>query len=128
DRHRKDFEPLASPPQKRLEAMKKMKEQRITTYAFIGPIFPYLTNLEEMFRKFHELKIDYVFCENLNSRAGTWQQVFAVIKAKYPDLATEYHRIFSTKNDYWDRVEEEIRELGKKYKLKTKVYFHHDNS
>ena len=50
-----------------------------------------------MFARFKELKVDFVFCENLNSKAGTWDNVLAVIKSKYPSLAQEYQRIFFTK-------------------------------
>src|SRR3989344_6271895 len=35
DKHRKDFEPVASSPQRRLDAMKKLKKNGIKIYAFI---------------------------------------------------------------------------------------------
>lgn len=125
DSHRRNFEPVAVSPQRRLEAMKILKENRITTYAFIGPIFPELTNLDEMFKKFKELKTDFVFCENLNHKAGTWNGIFDVIKKKYPKFVDEYQRIFFTKNSYWKNVEKHVKQLSKEYDIETKIYFHH---
>ncbi|HLD05148.1 MAG TPA: radical SAM protein [Candidatus Nanoarchaeia archaeon] len=125
DQHRKDFEPVAASPERRLEAMKKLKKAGIKVYAFMGPIFPYLTNIEEMLKKFKELGVDMVWAENLNHKAGTWPQVFEIIQKKYPGLAKEYERIFFTKNDYWDKVEARIKKKVKELKLKVRIVFHH---
>ena len=124
-RYSKDFEPLASPPERRLAAMQTLKQNKISTYAFIGPIFPHITNLSEMFPTFKKLKASYVFCENLNHKAGNWQEVFRIIKTRYPLLTKDYQSIFLEKNNYWDRVESGIKELSKQYNLKARVYFHH---
>ncbi len=125
DKDRKNFEPFASAPQKRLAAMKILKENGVKTYAFIGPIFPGITNLDEMFEKFSELNVGCVFCENFNHKAGTWNGVFDVIKTRYPELAEDYSKIFFTKNSYWTGVENHIKKLSKKFCIETKIYFHH---
>ena len=127
NRHRKDFEPVATPPQKRLEAMKRLKENGIQTYAFIGPIFPFLTDLTAMFKKFKELKTDFIFCENLNHKAGTWQEISKTIKTKYPELSKKYEGIFFANNEYWIDVENQIIKVANEFDIKTKVFFHHNN-
>jgi|SRR3989344_4307044 len=125
----KEFEPLTSPPERRLEAIRQLNKAGIKTYAFLGPIFPELTtnNLEEIFKKFSELNLEYIFCENLNHKAGTWNEIMQVIKSKYPQLEKPYQEIFFTKNNYWQNIESKCRALAKKYNLKEKIYFHHNN-
>ena len=49
----------------RLEALKKLKEEGFYTYAFIGPILPYLTDLEEIFKEVSPL-VDLFMFEDLN--------------------------------------------------------------
>ncbi len=41
---RKQIEPNTSNVEKRLSALKQLKENGLTTYIFIGPILPYITN------------------------------------------------------------------------------------
>ncbi len=41
----RSFEPYASMPQQRIEALETLHRSGITTYAFIGPILPKLTDL-----------------------------------------------------------------------------------
>ena len=47
---RKHLEPKASSVKRRLAALKTLNEIGIKTYAFIGPIFPYLVDVEEIFK------------------------------------------------------------------------------
>lgn len=124
DAHRKLFEPLTVSPQRRLKAMKTLVENGIRVYAFIGPIFPYLTNLEEMFSEFSKIKAGFVYCENLNNRTANWGKTLEIIKREFPELLEKYNEIFSSKNNYWIETKKQIRALSKKHDLKAKVYFH----
>ena len=46
-----NFEMLTVPPLRRLDAIKQLKNNNITTYAFIAPIMPGITDLKAFFAK-----------------------------------------------------------------------------
>jgi DNA repair photolyase len=41
-----EFEPNASPPSKRLRALEEMSAEGIETYALVGPIIPFVTDID----------------------------------------------------------------------------------
>jgi len=63
--------------------------------------------------------------ENLNIRGSIWDSVKKWLKDKHPDLLGKYKEIYSSKSDYWDKVEKEIKEFCRKQKIKCRIYFHH---
>ncbi|MEK7103868.1 MAG: radical SAM protein, partial [Patescibacteria group bacterium] len=67
DKAKKLFEPNAIDSQLRINALKKLKEQGIKTYAFISPIIPGLINLQDIVNKTKSF-VDYYWFEFLNLR------------------------------------------------------------
>lgn len=59
------FEPFSPSSYARLEALKKLKKEGFYTYVFVGPILPYLTDLEEIFKKVSPF-VDLFMFEDLN--------------------------------------------------------------
>ena len=118
DDFRKIIEPFASPIDKRIITLKKLKEANISTYLFMSPIFPGITNFEEIIQATREY-VD-IFCfENLNLRAGY----------KYEELIDLYDNIYLKKNnDYWNELIEKIENFCKKENLKYKIYFYHSKA
>jgi DNA repair photolyase len=124
DTLRKEIEPNTSPVQKRIEALVKLKEAGIGTYVFIGPILPFFTEWKEIVGSTKKFADSYMF-ENLNIAGTIWSQVKNWLKKRHPDLLWEYERIYFTKNNYWDKVEEEIKKFCREQKVDFKIYFHH---
>jgi len=124
DTLRKEIEPSTSPVQKRIEALVKLKEAGIGTYVFIGPILPFFTEWKEIVLGTKNFADSYMF-ENLNITGTIWSQVKNWLKKRHPDLLREYERIYFTKNNYWDKVEEEIKKFCREQKVNFKIYFHH---
>jgi len=79
----RNFEPRSSTPQQRIEAFDTLHRNDITTYAFIGPILPELTNLEAIFTAIQG-KVDFVMAESLNMKCGNWQNIQNLLESKYP--------------------------------------------
>ena len=51
-----------------------------------------------------------------------------MIKNNHPDLLKKYEEIYFTKNNYWAKIEEEIKFICKKNKLNFSIYFHHQRT
>ena len=45
-----EYKPITSSPQLRLEALKKCKEAGLRTYVFLSPMFPFITEVEEIMK------------------------------------------------------------------------------
>jgi len=118
----RNFEPHFSTPKQRIEALATLHRRGITTYAFIGPILPELTNLEAIFTAIVG-KVDFVMAESLNLRCGNWENVRNLLKNKYPHLLPLYQSRFS--RTYWAQVEKELRILSEKFKIPLKGFYRH---
>ncbi|MFH1636993.1 MAG: radical SAM protein [Candidatus Woesearchaeota archaeon] len=122
DGTRKEIEPLTSPIRKRINALEKLKEAGIETYVFIGPILPFLTDWKKIVLETRHCSDSYMF-ENLNISGTVWNSVKKWLKEKHPGLLKDYESIYFSKNDYWDKAEEEIKKFCKG--LDYRIYFHH---
>lgn len=123
DKLRRHIEPKSSPVKNRLKALKQMHDEGIRTYAFLGPIFPLLTDLEQIFRVLHK-SIDFFMAESLNVRCGNWTEIENVLKREYPQMPKNYKEI--TKNDaHWTEVEAKLQSLSKEYSVPMTGFYRH---
>jgi len=124
DKIRKEVEPLASSVERRINAVKQLKKAGIKTFVFISPMFPELTDWKGIITKTKNF-IDEFWFENINLYPSLRQNIFQWLKNHHPGLVKKYREIYFTKNEYWNRVEKEIEDYGKKNNLNFKIYFHH---
>jgi len=118
----RNFEPYSSTPQQRIKTLDTFHRSGITTYAFIGPILPGLTNLETIFTAIVG-KVDFVMAESINLKCGNWENVQDLLKSKYPHLLSLYQSRFT--QTYWGQVEKELRTLSEKFKIPLKGFYQH---
>jgi len=127
DNIRKEVEPLASPVEKRINAVKELKKAGINNFIFLSPFFPELTDWKNIINKTKDF-VDEFWFENLNVRATNWPNIKKWLKYKHPDLLKKYEEIYFTKNNYWNNIEKEIRLFCGKNKINFSIYFHHQRS
>jgi DNA repair photolyase len=118
----RNFEPGAPLPGNRLEALRSMKEAGLKTYAFVGPILPGLTDIEELVSALAG-KVDYVMFETLNMGAGTANDILRTVKDNYPSLTGlfEPEKISSD----WDANETMVMSVCEKYSIPVRGIFKH---
>ena len=121
--HIKNFEIFSAVPIRRLRALSRLKNTGITTYAFIAPILPYITDIEELYIRLKEVNIDFVLADRLNNRDRAHNKVQDTIKQKYPWLTKTYNHIFNVPNDFWSKKAKYIQEIGNKYSIETSILF-----
>jgi DNA repair photolyase len=121
----RQLEPFASPPKLRMESIKKLKASGLKTWIFISPIFPYITEIEEIIKEVAP-NADYFMFENLNLRAHNRNRVYDFIWKNRPDLLPAYKNIYENKdNKYWDDLRLFIIDTCRKYKKDYQICFHH---
>lgn len=125
DKMRRNFEPGAAVPKMRFNILKTLYKNKIKTYAHIGPIMPYFTNLPKIFSALNKI-VDEMWLESLNTTGANWRGAERVLKLKYPKLFPMYKELFFTskKKEYIENLRKDILELGKKHKIKTYFFVH----
>jgi DNA repair photolyase len=121
---RRKVEPGASSIKNRMKALKIIHEEHITTYVFISPIIPFVTNWKEIISQTSGC-VDYFMFENLNIAGNVWGSVNRWLKTEFPDIIQDYKDIFFEDSIFWERIEEEIITFCQTEKLECKMYFHH---
>ncbi len=125
DNFRKDIEPGAPSVQRRLTALKTLHDAGITTYLFISPIFPFITDIRSLIEAVKG-NVDQICFENLNLRGAAMREIMDYIAMKYPQYLDGYKAIYLSGDlTYWERLEAEIKELSDNYSVPFVNYFYH---
>lgn len=125
DSFRHDMESGAPSVERRLKALETLHAEKIATYLFISPIFPYISDIGEIVKAAAPY-VDKVCFENLNLRGGAKAEILDYIAKNYPQYLNGYKDIY-IKGDisYWENLEIEIDRLSKEYDIPFVNYFYH---
>ena len=123
ERFRQNFEPKASPISDRLDALRVLCDNGISTYVFIGPIMPHFTELEPIYEKISKLT-DSVWAEALNIRCGNWNDIEETIRLHYPAILTNYKANIND-SSYWMKIEKDVRDLSNQYGIPLIGFYRH---
>lgn len=127
DEARRMYEPRSSPVEERLAALEELHDRGISTYVFLGPILPYITDvdgsLRSMIQTFAKVKVYRVVVDRLNLRWGVWPSVMRFLERHYPDLIPEYRRIFWSRNDYFEEVKLKVLRLCHEYDVECEFCY-----
>ncbi len=82
--HRKLFEPKASPIEERIEALHKLRDEDIRTWAFVGPLLPHVAEEEflELAGRLADTGVDHVLVDKLNLRRSTRKNILRRVEGK----------------------------------------------
>ena len=100
--------------ERRLAAMKTLHDAGIRTTCFISPIFPGITDVEEIVSRV-KAHCNLIWLENLNLRGGGYRSVImAYIRDKYPSLLHLYEETYQHNSRlYWESLDTRLREYAK---------------
>jgi DNA repair photolyase len=124
DSVRRAFEPGASPIQARLDALKRFSDEGIRTYAFLGPILPYLTDehLEELLNKLAD-RVNRLIVDRLNIKCGNMPDIRRVLEAHYPDLSPMFEAALATDSDYYRGLRSKISDMCRDRSIPVDIVF-----
>ena len=96
------IEPLAPPPDVRIEVMRRLNEAGIETWLGLAPVLPAITDgerdLDELFRRVAAAGVRRLFSQVLFLRSPTREKYLRWLEAEFPRYLEAY------KNAYRDRV------------------------
>jgi DNA repair photolyase len=129
----KIFEPGAPPPKKRLETMRKCKEEGFLAGVNFIPVLPFLSDsdeqLEEMIKTAKDFGADFTLVGGLtlfgNGPSDSKTLYYKVLKKHFPELIPKYkslYRIFPfPSKEYQRKLEEKAQKLCRKYKIRHRI-------
>jgi len=121
------FEPRAPRPAKRLEAMAEVHGAGITTYAFVSPILPFVTDIADLVDQLLP-HADSLMFENLNVRSGRWPRIQAALERVDSSLVAKCRELYADKRQgrqYWEECKARIAEICSTRNVTPEIYFHH---
>jgi DNA repair photolyase len=81
DNERMKMEPRASSIESRIQALKECSDSGITTYAFLGPLYPTTTkeDLKVLIGKLKDAGVSKFMADKLNLKQGIWESITKII-------------------------------------------------
>jgi DNA repair photolyase len=112
DKIRRAFEPGASPIQERLETLKKYSEAGIQTFAFLGPLLPYISEdeIEDLLNILAD-KVNRVIVDRLNIKAGNWKDIEETVLRLKPEILPEFKEASEEESQYYERLRDKMKRL-----------------
>ncbi|MBN1798150.1 MAG: radical SAM protein [Spirochaetales bacterium] len=124
DAVRAQIEPRAVSVERRIAALKRLKRQGLTTYVFIGPLLPFITDWKEIIKRTKDFTDCYYF-ENLNIYGTIKKNIYAWLGKHDKDCLAKYMSIQSKRTVFWETVGQEIQEYCAAHNINHKLYFDH---
>ncbi|OGY24147.1 MAG: hypothetical protein A2172_01215 [Candidatus Woykebacteria bacterium RBG_13_40_15] len=116
------FEKYAPAASLRLEALKKLNEEGIKTYVFVGPLLPHFVaeeeKLEKLFKEISETGNKGLFVEHINLSKYILERLERETKDLDKSTTAKFYE--SKQKPYRDRLDEIVVKLVKKYNLKLR--------
>ena len=133
ERIAKIFEPGATPPALRLEAMKNAAENNFKTGVSLMPVLPFISdtteNLEKMFALFKDSGAKYILPSSLtlfgNGEHDSKTLVLNAVKKHFPEFEGKYRFLFGnnyeTDFNYRKEFYQKIKMMQEKSKIKNSI-------
>jgi DNA repair photolyase len=127
------FEPGATPPSIRLEALNAAIQAGLYTGVSLMPLLPFITDtakqLENMFQQFEKASIKYIFPATLTLHGSELSDsktlVLRAVEKHYPHLLEKYHKFFADGSQmplyYRQAFAQKMESLCEKYHLSNSL-------
>ncbi len=118
---RKRFEPHSSPVRERLSALHKLADENVSTYVFLGPVLPIVTEktLIKLVDEIKRVNPDYVLIDRLNIKYGNWKLILQVLKTHYSEDISFWKSVLFTDSTYYEalkiRISKSFDKSGLRY-------------
>ena len=113
----------ASSIKERINTLKILHENNISTVAFISPIFPYITDIKDIIESVKDY-VDFCWFENLKLRANYKKDILNYIKDNYKELYPKYLDIYFNENmSYFKNLSLVIKDICSKYNIKYEIFW-----
>ena len=115
------FEPRSSPTSARLAALAELPGAGVKTWAFCGPLLPFLSDGEEqidtLFRDLAGAGVSYIIVDSMKLSGAIGGKVRRVLERHYPDVVEGYRYIAADRRPYHEALMVRVQRLAEKHGL-----------
>jgi len=123
----KAFEPKASTLERRLEGLKRLKDNGIPTFVFFGPILPYFSDngesLRSLLEKLEKIKIKKIYLDKMNYLRGKRKKIGSLLKKRYPHALRFYEGVITDNDRYTAWLKDNLASALSEFSFDTVVLF-----
>ena len=124
---RSKFEPVSSTIEQRFNALKILNKNKISTFAFFGPILPYFSDnkktIYSLLKKLSQLGVERVYLDKINYKGRNWNRISKLIKTDFPEIFNYYLWTKNSKGLYSKKLKNTISECIQDLRLNVEVVF-----
>ena len=118
---RKKLEPGAPSARERLHTLEKLANNGIDTWVFMGPLLPYITDIEALIDAVAAVKPKYVLVDKLRLKGDVWNCITGFVRELKPQLLGKYETIFRGNSDYYTQVFNSVLAMCNEKRLKCEI-------
>ena len=115
------FEPHSPPASARLAALAELAGAGVKTWAFCGPLLPFLSDGEEqidaLFGDLARAGVSHIIVDSMKLSGAIWGKVRRVLERHYPDLVERYRHIAADRRPYHETLMARVHRLAEKHGL-----------
>lgn len=121
------FEPTVPSPIERLQTVRTLRKNNITTGMALIPMMPYIvdTELESIVKAVHSVNAQYLLHKHLELKGDQERCFRELITAHYPHLLPQYDTLyendFNPRKEYIQELNAALSEHCRKFKLSTRI-------
>ena len=121
---RRLFEVNAPPNERRVKALKELKEAGIETYTLITPVMPFISDVEFLVDMVAPYA-DTIWIYGLSMDAKedrNWQNIQGILDCHFPEMTEQYRQIaFSADHPYWAEVRRTLERIRRERLLDLRI-------
>jgi DNA repair photolyase len=118
------FEPEASTIKARLDVLKILYEAGVDTYAFLGPMLPFLS--EETLESLLDIlmdRVNRVIVDRLNIKSNSWRNIQKALEIYYPGMVNRFEEALSNDSAYYNKLSKRVVRMCKNRYLLGDILF-----
>jgi len=124
---REKFEPHASPLSQRFRALELLNKNKISTFAFFGPVLPYFSDnkktIRSMLKKLSATGVGRVYMDKMNYKGRNWGRISKLLLKDFPDIFRYYLWTKQSQELYSIKLKDTISECIQGLSLNAEVVF-----
>ncbi len=122
---RRLFEANTIDTEKRIEALRQLKEAGIRTGALLCPIVPYITDPIKLISMLQQYASEiWIYGISISDSSDkNWQNIQQILKSEFPDLKKQIETAISSKDHkYWVDLRENLEAFKRNEKLNLNIH------
>lgn len=122
---RRTFERNAGSNRERMQALERLRKEKIETYVLISPVMPYITPVAALIEEARPYADTiWVYPLEVNSKEEkNWLRIKETIDEKFPQIGDEFERaVFSSDNGYWNGIREELEAIRRRGDVNLEIH------